>query len=118
MKPDSRSCTEFRKGFGMKKIVAALMVLVFLLTAAPSKGAGMADREREQPTGAEVVIDLVITRPLGLVATAAGTAIFIVALPFTIPSKSVKLSARKLIADPFNYTFRRPLGEIDDYNDY
>lgn len=42
-----------------------------------------------------------------------GSAVFIVALPFSIPSGSVGLTAHVLIVEPFNYTFLRPIGYPD-----
>jgi len=53
-------------------------------------------------------------RPLGLFATVAGTALTVVALPFTVPSGSVESSARELILKPAEYTFKRPLGDFSD----
>jgi hypothetical protein len=64
--------------------------------------------------GTDMVVDIVIMRPLGLAATVIGTALTIVALPFTIPTGSVGDSARELIVKPAQYTFKRPLGKFDD----
>lgn len=60
----------------------------------------------------DMVVDAVVMRPLGLVATVAGTVLTVVALPFTIPSGSVEASARELILRPADYTFKRPLGDF------
>ena len=60
-----------------------------------------------------MVADLVLVRPLSLVGTVLGTAVFLVALPFTLPSGSVEKTANALVADPFEYTFNRPLGDFD-----
>jgi len=38
---------------------------------------------------------------------------FIVALPFSLPSGSVEKSGQLLVEDPFQYTFARPLGDFD-----
>jgi hypothetical protein len=61
-----------------------------------------------------MVVDVVVVRPLGLVATAIGTVLTVVALPFTIPSGSVEKSAHELIVRPAEYTFTRPLGDFSD----
>jgi hypothetical protein len=37
----------------------------------------------------------------------------VVALPFTIPSGSVKESAQFMVVEPAEYTFKRPLGEFE-----
>ncbi len=62
----------------------------------------------------DMVVDVVVMRPLGLVATVMGTVLTVVALPFTIPSGSVESSARELILRPADYTFRRPLGDFGE----
>jgi hypothetical protein len=60
----------------------------------------------------DMVVDVVVVRPLGLAATIVGTVLTVVALPFTIPSGSVETSARELIVKPAEYTFQRPLGDF------
>ena len=66
------------------------------------------------PSGSDMFVDLVISRPLGLVGVVLGSAAFVVALPFTVPSGSVDRSAEALIRKPARYTFQRPLGEFPD----
>jgi hypothetical protein len=65
-----------------------------------------------------VVGDLVFARPLGVVATVIGSAVFFVALPFTIPSGSVQHTGDVMIGEPFNFTFKRPLGDFRQYRAY
>ena len=60
----------------------------------------------------DATMDVVLVRPVSLAATVVGTAIFIVSLPFSIPSQSVGVTARTLVAEPFNYTFTRPVGDF------
>ena len=62
-------------------------------------------------TGGAVVADLLIARPLGLVATVLGIGICVVTLPFTLINGSTELAAQKLIGEPAAYTFTRPLGK-------
>lgn len=64
--------------------------------------------------GTDMLVDIVVMRPLGLVTTVIGTALTIVALPFTIPTGSVGDSAHEFIVKPAEYTFKRPLGQFDD----
>lgn len=97
----------------MKKIIAVLLVFMVF-----SSGAAFAldEAERKEASGPEIILDVLVLRPGGIVATAAGTGFFIVALPFTLPTGSVKLAARKLIIDPFVFTFMRPVGfDTADY---
>jgi hypothetical protein len=73
-------------------------------------------QHREPVTGdrsSDMAVDLILVRPLGIVATVLGTACFIVALPFTVPTGGVEDAAREWIGAPLEYTFDRPLGNFD-----
>lgn len=63
------------------------------------------------PDGAAMVADLVFARPLGLAATLLGGAIFVVGLPFEAMSGDISGPARKLVGEPAEFTFTRPLGQ-------
>ena len=70
--------------------------------------------QTEAPSGADMFVDLVVTRPLGLLGIVLGSTAFVVALPFTIPSGSVARSAEELVKKPMRYTFKRSLGDLPD----
>jgi len=100
----------------MKKAIAAIVVLVMLSGVCSAEM--YAKETANAPSAEEMALDVVLVRPLGIVSLAAGTAFFIVSLPFTIPSGSVGAAARRLVAEPFKFTFTRPLGERDGFDYY
>jgi hypothetical protein len=53
------------------------------------------------------ILDLLIARPVGIIAGIAGTGIFILSLPFTIPTGSVDDAAKMFIVNPFKFSFVR-----------
>ncbi len=61
-----------------------------------------------------IVADVFIARPLGLMATLAGSALYIVSLPFTVPARGTEQAKKVLVDYPYHYTFSRPLGEFHD----
>jgi hypothetical protein len=63
-------------------------------------------------TEGNIIGDALFVRPLGLVSIVAGTAIFVVSLPFAVITKDVPKTAKQLVVDPFNYTFDRPIGDF------
>lgn len=67
--------------------------------------------ENEPPSGEAMAADVLVARPIGFAALLLGTAVSIVATPFAVLSGSTKDVYGRLVADPFNYTLRRPLGE-------
>lgn len=85
----------------------ALMLSAQLATASPP---AVLD---DTPSGAAMVADLVIVRPLSLVGTVLGTAFFVVQLPLAAIQLDVETPARKLVLEPARYTFARPLGRIE-----
>ena len=100
----------------MCKRLAFALLAVVLAVSPVSVGA----QQEDSVTGdkaTDMVVDAVVLRPLGLVATVTGAVLTVVALPFTIPSGSVKASARTLILKPADYTFRRPLGDFSGSGD-
>jgi hypothetical protein len=66
---------------------------------------------KESPSGEKVFFDLIAVRPLGIVACALGIVGSVIALPFAITKENRSNIYNGLIADPFAFTFARPLGE-------
>jgi hypothetical protein len=61
-----------------------------------------------------VVMDTFVARPACFAATVIGSAVFVVALPFAVLSKSTKKTADILVVKPGKATFTRPLGNFSD----
>ena len=68
----------------------------------------------ERPGAFAMVIDVPI-RILSLGLAMGGTAFFIVTLPFAISSGSTGDAWDALVAEPFQFTFTRPLGKFDEW---
>jgi len=74
---------------------------------------GFIDPPGAEPSPAAVGADALIGRPLGLATTIVGTGVFVLTLPFTVPSRSVDTAAWGLVGRPGGWTFVRPLGRSD-----
>jgi len=59
-----------------------------------------------------MALDFFFVRPLGVVTTTLGAALFVVSLPFSALGKNVKIAANTLVIEPAKFTFLRPLGEF------
>ena len=68
----------------------------------------------ERPAAFAMIIDVPI-RILSLGLAVVGTAFFIVALPFALSSGSTGDAWDALVAEPFQFTFTRPLGKFDEW---
>ena len=101
-------------------IVLLLLVLLFATTLATAQQAAKPNEANEiketleEPNAAgTMLVDALLLRSLGLAATVLGTAVFIVTLPFSLPTRSADEAAKILVVKPAKYTFARPLGEIE-----
>ena len=66
----------------------------------------------EKSTAGAMAADLVIVRPLGIVATVLGCALFVVSLPFSALGSNTIEASQRLVKDPAQFTFKRPLGDF------
>ena len=64
----------------------------------------------ENPNGFAMVGDFFVARPIGLVLTAGGAALWLVSLPFTLLAGNANEAADTLILGPGEQTFMRCLG--------
>jgi len=64
----------------------------------------------ENPNGFAMLGDLVVARPVGIILTAGGAALWLVSLPFTLLAGNAGDTADNLILGPGRETFMRCLG--------
>jgi len=115
--PQMAICRRFKKGgVEMKN---ATKVLVFFIIAAivtvPLGSSVMAQEEtaRKETSAEKIAVDLLLVRPLGLVALALGSVLSLVALPFSLfGGGNHKEVHQKLVVEPAKFTFTRPMGDI------
>lgn len=74
------------------------------------------DNQANKQNSAEVMtVDIILVRPLGLVATLCGSVIFLVSSPFAAMGGNTQETWDALVAEPAEFTFKRPLGHFEDY---
>ena len=83
-----------------------LTALVVATVSAPVWAVGNEDN----PGDFAMAGDLLVARPFGVVWTIAGSALFVVSLPFTALGGNVKQAADTLVIGPAKETFVRCLG--------
>ena len=92
---------------GARRATAALLIGCLMLPQALWAQEGPVD---EDPNPAAMVGDFFVARPLGLVMTAGGTALWLISLPFTLLSGHANEAAEALMLGPAETTFMRCLG--------
>lgn len=93
-----------------KKMFSFLLIIFFLLFGFYSQGFGWEKWDKEDPITDEwIVMDILVARPLGIVAGIVGTGLFVLSLPFSIPTQKVGKMSEILIERPFKFSFIREL---------
>ncbi len=93
-------------------LLAATLVLTSLTLPLAASANDYMLRDSSEPTGGEMLADAFLLRPFMLVGSVITVATFVVTLPFSALGGNVGESADKLVIEPLQYTFVRPLGEI------
>ncbi len=88
----------------MKKFAAILLIAVIALSSSGAVAAMDVD-------ASSIILDTVALRPIGLASLLVGCAVYTVSLPFAAITHSMDTTYRVLVKDPFDYTFKRPVGE-------
>jgi hypothetical protein len=95
----------------LKRLIVLLTVLALVTAPCMTCFAGQLQTDDEIVAGS-MAGDALVARPLGLCATVIGTGIFVVSLPFSLLGRNTDKAFDYLMADPFQFTFSRPLGEF------
>jgi hypothetical protein len=95
-----------------KLLVTVICVLALLLSTCPTAFAS------QDTDATSLVIDVAVARPFTFALTIVGSALFVVSLPVAIPSGSVHKAAHTLVTAPARDTFKRPLGDLDEFLEY
>ena len=88
-------------------LIATLMFIPFATSALAES-----PTTDDNISAAAMTADIAILRPLGVVSIVAGTAVFLVSLPFSALGGNVKTASEKLVVKPVQFTFQRPLGDF------
>lgn len=95
----------------------SLLLAVASTSAIAHDEGAMDGRLHSHPSAETMIVDALVARPLGIIATVIGAATWVVSLPFSLPSGSAGEAAHTLVGTPARYTFNRPLGEFPDDRD-
>ncbi|HVN23454.1 MAG TPA: hypothetical protein VMT71_05750 [Syntrophorhabdales bacterium] len=102
----------------MKRLITCWLLLVLLITpvlsARGQDDMGAPPDNAPAPAAGAIIGDFILVRPFALIATAIGTVLMVAFLPVSVPSGSTGVVAQKLVAEPFKFTFTRPLGYFPD----
>ncbi len=101
---------------GLKSIFLLLLTLTLIVTSFWSTRWAARDNSlgKNDPCLHEwSAFDVLLARPIGVIAGIVGSAIFVVSLPFTIPAGGVHDAADMFIVKPFQFSFVRQFPDED-----
>ena len=96
-----------------RTLVAALLLSVGA-SAVANSGSGDPRYTIQNPPAYAMIGDLLIARPLLVVATVIGAGVFVVSLPFTAMGGGVGDAGQALVVDPAKAAFVRCLGCVGE----
>ena len=95
----------------IKYPATVLLILTLLLLPLGTSALAQEYILSEEASGDAMIYDFVIVRPISAVATLASTTVYILSLPFSALGGNSDEASEKLVKEPFEWTFQRPLGE-------
>ncbi len=99
----------------MGKLTKQFMALLLIVSLGlvPFGSVALAEDQHDEEKGIRMAADILVVRPLGIVATVGGTVLAIVALPFALLGGNTEEVFQCLVVKPAKFTFVRPLGDFD-----
>lgn len=92
----------------LRKALLMFMVMSLVMLNLYTVGWTEDERTKDDPCSDEWnMMDVLVARPIGVAAGIFGTGIFILSLPFTIPTRSVDKAAQTFVVKPFKFSFER-----------
>ena len=96
----------------MNRYTAFFMIIMLVLIPFSTVCQAANQSQLDEISAEGMAADFFLIRPLGIVATAAGTVLFVASFPFSALGGNIKEASKKMIAEPAHHTFLRPLGEF------
>ncbi|MFZ7128217.1 MAG: hypothetical protein ACOWWM_18845 [Desulfobacterales bacterium] len=66
----------------------------------------------EEPTAGAMVADFIFVRPFAILGLGVSTVCFGLSYPFSYWGNNEDQAVERMVVDPFDYAFRRPLGDF------
>ena len=96
----------------LKQSIVFLTIAALILIPFATESLAQDNSPQTTYSAEKMVADALLARPLGIIATVFGSAVFVVALPFSLLGGNTGVTFKNLIVAPAKYTFQRPLGDL------
>lgn len=92
----------------MKKCIVLMLTVLIICS---SSVAFAEDYSASETSSTGVLGDIIFLKPMGAAALVVGSAAFLVSWPFAAISNSSDQTFQVLVREPYEYTFKRPVGD-------
>ena len=102
----------------MRKFITYMVVMLISATLSLAPITALAQEETgvyglRNEIGAEAMIgDALIVRPVSLVCLGVSSLVFLIGWPFAALGGNQDVAKQKMLKDPVEFTFKRPLGDF------
>lgn len=94
--------TQIKRSMKTKFLSAAISISIMTIVMQPATAAIEIDESDFGPSYDTMVVDTVAGKPLQLIAAIAGTAAYVVSLPFSLIGGNADQAQQKLVVEPWN----------------
>lgn len=94
--------TQIKRSMKTKFLSAAISISIMTVVMQPATAAIEIDESDFGPSYDTMVVDTVAGKPLQLIAAIAGTAAYVVSLPFSLIGGNADQAQQKLVVEPWN----------------
>ncbi len=91
----------------MKKAQRSIVSVALVTALVMVLSSGGWAQERKVSNDEMNLLDLLVARPLGIIAAAGGTCVFVVSLPFTLATKSTNEALNLFVMEPLRFSLVR-----------
>lgn len=98
--------------FIRKSMVVLLAISLLIVPLGVSAEMDAAMGGNKDADAGKMAADVFVLRPLGFVSTIFGCAVYVVALPFSLPGGNHNEVFETTIAEPAKFTFKRGVGDF------
>jgi len=96
----------------LKQSIVFLTIAALILIPFATESLAQDKSAQTEYSAEKMMADALLVRPMGILATVFGSAVFIVALPFSHLGGNTDATYKSLIVAPAKFTFQRPLGDL------
>ncbi|WP_169392153.1 MULTISPECIES: hypothetical protein [Psychrobacter] len=94
--------TQIKRSMKTKLLSAAISISIMTVVMQPATAAIEIDESDFGPSYDTMMVDTVAGKPLQLIAAIAGTAAYVVSLPFSLIGGNADQAQQKLVVEPWN----------------